>query len=168
MKVLGRASGFDMDYCEKLAAAAMMHDIGKLMIPEEILDKPTRLTEDEYQIMKNHVLYGEALLKDCPGEIMQLAATLAKEHHERWDGKGYLGMKETEIAYIARLITVCDVFDALTTTRSYKKGWTIEESYNEIVKNSGTQFDPEVVRLFIANFDQFREIHERIPDKQIY
>ncbi len=168
MKVLGRASGFDVEYCEKLSAAAMMHDIGKLMIPEEILDKPSRLTEDEYQIMKNHVLYGEALLKDCPGEIMQLAAILAKEHHERWDGKGYLGMKGEEISYIARLITVCDVFDALTTTRSYKKGWSIEESYEEIVKNSGSQFDPAVVRLFISNFDKFREIHQAIPDKQIY
>ncbi len=168
MKVLGRASGFDMEYCDKLAAGAMMHDIGKLMIPEEILDKPSKLTDDEYQIMKNHVLYGEALLKDCPGEIMRIASTLAKEHHERWDGKGYLGMKGKEIAYISRMIAVCDVFDALTTTRSYKKGWTVEEAYNEIINNSGSQFDPAVVRLFISNFDKFREIHEKIPDKQIY
>ena len=168
MKVLGLASGFDREYCEKLAAGAMMHDIGKLMIPEEILDKPSRLTDDEYQIMKNHVLYGEALLKDCPGEIMRIASILAKEHHERWDGKGYLGMKGQEIAYISRLISVCDVFDALTTARSYKKSWTVDEAYNEIVKNSGTQFDPSVVRLFIAKFDEFREIHDRIPDKKIY
>ncbi len=168
MKVLGRASSFDAEYCEKLAAGAMMHDIGKLMIPEEILDKPSKLTDDEYQIMKNHVLYGEALLKDCPGEIMRIASILAKEHHERWDGKGYLGMKGKEIAYIARMIAVCDVFDALTTTRSYKKGWTVENAYEEIVKNSGTQFDPAVVRLFIANFDKFKEIHKKIPDKNIY
>ena len=168
MKVLGKASGFDPEYCEKLAAGAMMHDIGKLMIPEEILDKPTKLTEEEYQIMKSHVLYGEALLKDCPGEIMQIASVLAKEHHERWDGKGYLGMKGQEIAYISRLISVCDVFDALTTTRSYKRGWTVEEAYEEILKNSGTQFDPAVVRLFVSKFDEFKEIHKKIPDKQIY
>ncbi len=168
MKVLGHASGFDPEYCDKLAAGAMMHDIGKLMIPEEILDKPSKLTEEEYQIMKSHVLYGEALLKDCPGEIMQIASILAKEHHERWDGKGYLGMKGKEIAYIARMISVCDVFDALTTARSYKKGWTVEDAYEEIVKNSGTQFDPAVVRLFISNFDSFKEIHKRIPDKKIY
>ena len=93
MRVLGLASGFDPEYCDKLAAGAMMHDIGKLMIPEEILDKPSKLTREEYQIMKNHVLYGEALLNGCPGEIMRIAATLAKEHHERWDGSGYLGMK---------------------------------------------------------------------------
>ena len=168
MKVLGLASGFDPEYCDKLAAGAMMHDIGKLMIPEEILDKPSKLTDDEYLIMKNHVLYGEALLKDCPGEIMQIASVLAKEHHERWDGKGYLGMKGDEIAYISRMIAVCDVFDALTTARSYKKGWSLDEAYDEIVKNGGTQFDPAVVRLFIANFDKFREIHKKIPDKKIY
>ncbi len=167
MRVLGLASGFDPEYCDKLAAGAMMHDIGKLMIPEEILDKPSRLTDDEYQIMKNHVLYGEALLKDCPGEIMRIASTLAKEHHERWDGKGYLGMKGEEIAYISRLIAVCDVFDALTSARSYKRGWTVEEAYDEIIKNSGSQFDPAAVRLFISNFDKFKEIHKRIPDKQI-
>ncbi|MBR6172919.1 MAG: HD-GYP domain-containing protein [Eubacterium sp.] len=165
MRVLGLASGFDPEYCDKLAAGAMMHDIGKLMIPEEILDKPSKLTREEYQIMKNHVLYGEALLNGCPGEIMRIAATLAKEHHERWDGSGYLGMKGEEIAYISRLIAVCDVFDALTTTRSYKVGWSVEDAYAEIVSNSGKQFDPKVVRLFINNFDKFREIHEQIPDK---
>ncbi|MBR3539787.1 MAG: HD-GYP domain-containing protein [Eubacterium sp.] len=165
MRVLGLASGFDPEYCDKLAAGAMMHDIGKLMIPEEILDKPSKLTREEYQIMKNHVLYGEALLNGCPGEIMRIAATLAKEHHERWDGSGYLGMKVEEIAYISRLIAVCDVFDALTTTRSYKMGWSVEDAYAEIVSNSGKQFDPKVVRLFINNFDKFREIHEQIPDK---
>ena len=168
MRVLGLASGFDPEYCDKLAAGAMMHDIGKLMIPEEILDKPSRLTDEEYQIMKNHVLYGEALLKNCPGEIMRIASTLAKEHHERWDGSGYLGMKGEEIAYIARLISVCDVFDALTSSRSYKKGWSIDDAYNEIVKNSGKQFNPAVVKLFIANFDKIRRIYEQIPDKQIY
>jgi len=167
MKVLGRASGFDEDYCDKLATAAMMHDIGKLMISEEILEKPGRLTDEEYMIMKSHVLYGEALLKDCPGEMMQLAAVMAKEHHERWDGRGYLGMKGEEIAYISRLLAVCDVFDALTASRSYKKGWSLEKTYNEIVKNSGTQFDPEAVRLFVENFDSFIKIHDSLPDQQI-
>ena len=168
MKILGHASGFDDDYCEKLATASMMHDIGKLMINEEILDKPGKLTDEEYQIMKSHVLYGEALLKDCPGEIMKLAATLAKEHHEKWDGTGYLGMKGEEISYIARLMTLCDVFDALTSDRSYKKGWSFEDTYDHIIKGSGKHFDPKVVRLFIKNFDKFKEVHERIPDTTIY
>ncbi len=168
MRVLGKASGFDDDYVDKLATASMMHDIGKLMISEEILDKPSKLTDEEYQIMKNHVLYGDALLEKCPGEMMHLARILAKEHHERWDGSGYLGMKGEEISYIARLMAVCDVFDALTSDRYYKKGWSLEDTYNEIIRLSGKHFDPKVVRLFIKNFDKFKEIHDNIPDKQKY
>lgn len=168
MKVLGKASGFDDEYVEKLATASMMHDIGKLMISEEILDKPAKLTDEEYQIMKNHVLYGEALLEKCPGEMMHLACVLAKEHHERWDGSGYLGMKGEEISYISRLMAVCDVFDALTSDRYYKKGWSVEETFDEIVRLSGKHFDPVVVRLFIRHFDEFKEIHNKIPDKQKY
>jgi Response regulator containing a CheY-like receiver domain and an HD-GYP domain len=144
-----------------------MHDLGKLMIPEEVLDKPGKLTEEEFNIIKSHVLYGEALLKDCPGEIMKLAAIMAKEHHEKWDGTGYLGMKGEEIAYISRLIALCDVFDALTAERSYKKGWTVQEAYDEIIRQSGKHFDPAVVRLFIKNQDKFKEIHDAIPDKTV-
>ena len=168
MRVLGKASGFDDDYLEKLCTASMMHDIGKLMISEEILDKPDKLTDEEYQIMKNHVLYGEALLEKCPGEMMHLACILAKEHHERWDGTGYLGMKGEEIAYISRLMAVCDVFDALTSDRYYKKRWSLEDTFDEIIRLSGKSFDPKVVKLFIEHFDEFKAIHNKIPDKQIY
>lgn len=168
MRILGRASGFDEEYVDKLATASMMHDIGKLMISEDILDKPDKLTDEEFQIMKNHVLYGEALLERCPGEMMHLACVLAKEHHERWDGTGYLGMKGEEIAYISRLMAVCDVFDALTSDRYYKKGWSLEETFDEIIRLSGKSFDPKVVKLFIEHFDEFKAIHSKIPDKQIY
>lgn len=168
MRIMGRASGFDEEYVDMLATASMMHDIGKLMISEEILDKPEKLTDEEYLIMKNHVLYGEALLEKCPGELMHIACILAKEHHERWDGSGYLGMKGEEISYISRLMAVCDVFDALTSDRYYKKGWTLEETFNEIISLSGKHFDPAVIKLFIQNFDEFKEVHDRIQDKQIY
>lgn len=168
MTILGKASGFDDEYIEKLSTASMMHDIGKLMISEEILDKPDKLTDEEFQIMKNHVLYGEALLEKCPGEIMNLACILAKEHHERWDGSGYLGMKGEEISYISRLIAVCDVFDALTSDRYYKKGWSLEDTYDEIIRLSGKHFDPAVVKLFIQHFDEFKEVYKKIPDKQKY
>lgn len=168
MRVLGKASGFDDDYVDMLATASMMHDIGKLMISEDILDKPSKLTDEEYQIMKNHVLYGEALLEKCPGELMHLACILAKEHHERWDGTGYLGMKGEEIAYISRMMAVCDVFDALTSDRYYKKGWSLEDTFDEIIRLSGKHFDPKVVKLFIKSFDEFKAIHNKIPDKQKY
>lgn len=168
MRILGTASGFTTDYVDKLSVAAMMHDIGKLMIPEEILDKPDKLTDEEYAIMKNHVLYGEALLAKCPGDIMQIAKTIALEHHERWDGSGYLGIKENEISYISRLMALCDVFDALTSQRYYKDGWSVEETYDEIVRLSGKHFDPDVVQLFIDNFDDFKRVLNSMPDKQVY
>lgn len=168
MRILATASGFTTDYVDKLAVASMMHDIGKLMIPEEILDKPDKLTDEEYAIMKNHVLYGEALLAKCPGDIMQIAKTIALEHHERWDGSGYLGMKGNDISYIARLMAVCDVFDALTSQRYYKEGWSVEDTYNEIVRLKGIHFDPDVVQLFIDHFEEFKNILHSIPDHEIY
>lgn len=168
MRILATASGFTTDYVDKLAVAAMMHDIGKLMIPEEILDKPDRLTDEEYAIMKNHVLYGEALLAKCPGDIMQIAKTIALEHHERWDGSGYLGMKGNDISYISRLMALCDVFDALTSARYYKEGWSVEDTYNEIVRLSGIHFDPDVVQLFVEHFDEFKEVLNAMPDLEIY
>lgn len=168
MRILGQASGFEKDYVDKLSVAAMMHDIGKLMISEEILDKPDKLTDEEYAIMKNHVLYGEALLAKCPGDIMQIAKTIALEHHERWDGSGYLGMKGDNISYISRLMAVCDVFDALTSQRYYKEGWSLEDTYNEIVRLKGIHFDPDVVDLFIEHFDEFEQVLRSMPDQQIY
>lgn len=168
MRILGKASGFEKDYVDKLSVAAMMHDIGKLMISEEILDKPDKLTDEEYAIMKNHVLYGEALLAKCPGDIMQIAKTIALEHHERWDGSGYLGMKGENISYISRLMAVCDVFDALTSQRYYKEGWSLEDTYNEIVRLKGVHFDPDVVDMFIEHFDEFEEVLHSMPDQQIY
>lgn len=168
MRILGNASGFEKEYVDKLSVAAMMHDIGKLMISEEILDKPDKLTDEEYAIMKNHVLYGEALLAKCPGDIMQIAKTIALEHHERWDGTGYLGIKGENISYISRLMAVCDVFDALTSQRYYKEGWSLEDTYNEIVRLSGIHFDPDVVDLFIEHFSEFEAVLRSLPDHEIY
>lgn len=164
MGVLCEASGFDQNYTEMVCTASMMHDIGKLMIPEEILNKPGKLTDEEYAIVKNHVLYGEALLHNTTGEIMEIARTIALQHHERWDGKGYLGMKGEEIAYVSRLMALADVFDALSASRCYKEGWSLAQTYNEIALGSGTQFDPHVVELFKDNYDKFVEIFNAIPD----
>ncbi len=168
MRILGRASGFSEDFVEKLSTASMMHDIGKLMIDEEILDKPSKLTDEEYNIMKSHVLYGYALLKNTTGDIMDVASEIALQHHERWDGKGYLSMRGAEIAYPARLMAVADVFDALMSKRYYKEGWSVQEAYDEIVRGSGTQFDPDVVKLFQEHIQEFVQVLEEIPDKSIY
>ena len=97
---------------------------------------------------------------------MEIARTIALQHHERWDGKGYLGMKGEEIAYVSRLMALADVFEALSASRCYKEGWTLAQTYNEISLGSGTQFDPKVVELFKDNFDKFVEVFKSIPDIQ--
>ena len=168
MRILGNASGFSVEYVDKLAKASMMHDIGKIMIPEDILDKPSKLTEKEYAIMKSHTLYGEALLMKAPGDIMNMARIIAAQHHEKWDGTGYMGLYGEQIAYISRLMALADVFDALTSARKYKRGWDLDETYNEIVNQSGKHFDPEVVDLFVEHFDEFKEVLESNPDKTLF
>ena len=97
---------------------------------------------------------------------MEIAKLVALEHHEKWNGKGYLGKKGDEIDFYSRIMAVVDVFDALVSKRSYKKKWTLEDAYNEIVSQSGEHFDPQVVRLFQDNFHSFVEIVETYPDEQ--
>ncbi len=167
MRILGKASGFTEEYIDKLSKASMMHDIGKIMIPEYILDKPDKLTKEEYDIMKSHTLYGEALLMKTPGDIMEIARIIALQHHEKWNGTGYIGLKGNQIAYVSRLMAVADVFDALTSDRYYKKGWLLDDAYSEIIKLSGTHFDPDVVQLFIENFSKFKDVYFDNPDKKL-
>ena len=158
-------AGYSEKECTNIALAAMMHDIGKLMIPSEILEKPSRLTDEEFAVIKTHVTYGEELLRNSPGEVMKMARRIALQHHERWDGKGYLGYKGEKIDYIARIVSVADVFDALVSKRSYKNGWPPEEAYAEIVRNSGTQFAPHAVETFVKSYDKILEVLKQYPDQ---
>jgi len=142
----------DLDICEEerevIAYAASLHDIGKLMINKKILLKPGKLTPAEYEEMKKHAVYGEKLL--LPLSYM---ANLVKHHHERWDGKGYPdSLKGTEIPLGSRIIAVIDVFNAITHERTYKKAMPKKYAIEEIEKNSGTQFDPQIVALFVKHF----------------
>lgn len=165
IKVLGKSIGLTTTECDNLGIAAMMHDVGKLMIPEKILEKPGKLTTEEFEIVKTHVYYGEELLENSPGDIMQMARTIALQHHEKWDGTGYIGLFGDEIDYYARMMAIVDVFDALVSKRSYKIGWTAEEAYDEIVSQSGKHFDPQIVLIFQDNFDKIRLVLESYPDE---
>ncbi|MDQ7821702.1 MAG: HD-GYP domain-containing protein [Candidatus Eremiobacteraeota bacterium] len=125
------------------------HDIGKLKIPEEIVNKTERLTDEEYEIMKQHPIIGEALLRP----IKSLAAILpaVRHHHERWDGKGYPdGISGENIPLSARIVALTDTFDAMISDRPYRKALTREEATGELRKNAGTQFDPHLVEVFLA------------------
>ncbi|MBR3771617.1 MAG: HD-GYP domain-containing protein [Clostridium sp.] len=164
MKVMAKALKLQDMEQDALVIASMMHDIGKLMIPSEIIEKKGKLTEEEFAEIKKHVTYGFDLLKYSPGRVMEIAKTIALQHHEKWNGKGYLGMKGMEIDFYSRIMAVVDVFDALISKRSYKEKWTLEDAYNEIVNQSGEHFDPEVVRMFCEHFEEFKIIVAAYPD----
>lgn len=164
-KVLARELGFSPEETENIGLASTMHDIGKLMIPSEILDKPGKLTDAEYGIIKTHPTYGGQLLENVEGDIIRLARTIALEHHERPDGRGYPGaLKGEEISLEGRIVAVADVYDALTSRRSYKEAWTEDKAFQEIVKGSGTQFDPRVVQVFQTAYPEIRRIQQQYRD----
>lgn len=152
----------DINY---IKVAAMMHDIGKLMIPNEIIEKKGKLTPAEYEIIKTHATYGNDLLSHNEGSIMTIARSIAYEHHERWDGKGYpRGLKGDEISLYAQLVSVADVYDALTSKRSYKEAWPAEEAKAEIIRQKGHQFSPKVVEAFEKSYDEIDKIRTTYAD----
>lgn len=165
VRIMAECAGYDDNECSKIALAAMMHDVGKLMIPPEILEKPSRLTPDEFDVIKTHVTYGEELLHNSKGEVMEMARRIALQHHERWDGHGYLGYIGEDIDSLSGLVAVADVFDALVSKRSYKEGWAPEEAYAEILKQKGSQFAPYAVDIFVKSYDKILEILAQYPDQ---
>ena len=164
-KVLAKAVGYSEEAAEKIKMASMMHDIGKLLVPSEILEKPARLTDEEFAEIKKHPGYGVKLLKDVDGDVLLLAKQIAHEHHERFDGRGYPdGLGATNISLEGRIVAVADVYDALTSRRSYKDAWNDKKAYDEIVKGSGTQFDQKVVQAFIDHYNEINEIRMKFND----
>lgn len=131
-----------------LELSAIFHDIGKIGTPDAVLNKPSRLSEEEFQVMKQHPEKSFEILKDFPN--FEKIATNARLHHERYDGKGYpLGLKGEEIPLAARIILIADTFDAMTSTRPYRKGLPYEVAFDELLQFSGSQFDPFLVKMFI-------------------
>lgn len=147
--LIAKEMGFDEEWCEKLKLAAPMHDIGKLGIKDMILLKPAKLTDEEFEEMKKHTIYGYEILKDSTIDILKMASNVALCHHEKYDGTGYpRGLKGEEIPIEARIVAVADVFDALTSRRPYKEPYEIERAVEIIEKDSGKHFDPKVVQAF--------------------
>ena len=163
--LLCKRLGYNDEESWKISLAAMMHDVGKLMVPESILEKPGKLTDEEFEIVKKHITYGKQMLETSPGELFHISTEIAHQHHEKWDGNGYIGLKGEEISNFARCVALADVFDALVSRRAYKAPWTPEEAYEEIVSQRERQFDPDVVNAFVENFEKFKEIVKRYPDE---
>ncbi len=144
---------------EVLRSASPMHDIGKMTIDYEVLNKPGRYTEEEFLHMQTHTTNAYNLLKSSPRKLFKAAAIIAHEHHEKWNGKGYpRGISGTNIHIYGRIVALADVFDALTHVRCYKDAWTAEEALEYIKDHDGTQFDPELIQIFVRHFAEFKKI----------
>lgn len=144
---------------ETIYHAAPMHDIGKVLIPEAILHKPGRYTPEEFEIMKTHTSKAHEFLQKSKRKILKAADIIAYQHHEKWDGSGYpQGLKGDEIHIYGRIVALADVFDALSHKRVYKEAWTMEDTVNYIVTNSGSHFDPMLVSILQEHIDEFIEI----------
>ena len=147
---------------EKMISSARMHDLGKVSISDIIVNKPGKLTDDEFNIMKSHAAEGvriidEIISRTGEGEFLRNARLFAGAHHERWDGKGYpLGLKGEQIPLHGRIMAVVDVYDALVSQRPYKEAYACEEAVEIMMQNSGTQFDPKIARLFFEIKDRIK------------
>lgn len=157
--IIGEHMNLDKHQMRALKLGAMLHDLGKIGIPDAVLNKKTKLTDEEWELMRKHPEWGRNFIAHIP--FLKSAIDVVYSHHERWDGKGYpLGLKEQDIPLNARIFSVADVFDALTMERSYKDAWTANAARNEIRAHSGTQFDPKVIGSFLERFEQIAEALE--------
>ncbi|MDD2697611.1 MAG: HD domain-containing protein [Arcobacteraceae bacterium] len=164
-KILALAYGVKEEEAELLKMASPMHDIGKVGIPDSILKKPARLTVEEFEIMKGHAELGYEMLKYSKREILQTAAIVANQHHERWDGKGYpKGLSGEGIHLYGRITAIADVFDALGSERVYKPSWSDDEIFALFKEERGKQFDPKLVDLFFENFSKLDEVRKHFAD----
>lgn len=160
------ALGLSESECELMLNASPLHDVGKIGIPDNILLKPGSLTAEEFTVMKTHTTMGAQLLSGSSSPVMKMAETIALTHHEKWDGTGYpQALKEDQIPLIGQICSVCDVFDALTSHRPYKKPWTSDEALQEIVKQKNRQFQPKLVDCFVKIFPDILTIKSKYVDK---
>lgn len=163
-KLLALKYGMTEQEANFIKQIAPMHDIGKWAIPEAILQKPSALTPEEWEIMKTHTQMGFEMLKDSKLDVLQMGALVAVQHQEKFDGTGYpKGLKGEEIHIYSRITTVADVFDALGSERSYKQAWAVVDIIQYFAEGRGTHFDPSLVDLLLAHLDDFLAIRTDFP-----
>ena len=164
-RIWGFYYGLDKLEIDALFTASPMHDIGKVGIPDSILKKPGKLTPEEFEIMKEHATIGYNILKNSQRDVLKAAAIISKEHHEKWNGKGYPeGLKGEDIHIFGRITAIADVFDALGSKRCYKDAWKDEDIFDLIEKERGESFDPKLVDIFFKNKDKFLRIRDKYQD----
>lgn len=161
--ILARLAGVPFDEAILLKNASPMHDMGKIGIPDSVLNKPAKLTDEEFEIMKTHAEVGYKMLNHSQRPMLKTAAIVAYEHHEKWNGTGYpRGLKAEEIHIYGRITAIADVFDALGSDRVYKKAWKLEKIVNLFESERGKHFDPELVDIFLDNLEHFLAAKENI------
>ena len=164
-RIIALRYGMSEEEAEVIALASAMHDIGKLGIQENVLNKPGKLTPEEFEIIKSHSMIGYEMLKNSDKETMKTAAIIALQHHEKYDGTGYpYGLKGEEIHIYGRITAIADVFDALGTKRVYKPAWELEEVLEHFRKERGKHFDPNLIDIFFENIDDILKIRDTFPD----
>ena len=164
---LALAAGLGEMHAEQILNASPMHDVGKIGIPDRILLKPGKLDADEWEIMKSHSTIGVDIIGEHRSPVMKMVNTIAHTHHEKWDGSGYPNaLKGEEIPFDGRISAVCDVFDALTSDRPYKKAWPVDKAVAYINENAGSHFDPALVPLFNDVLDDILKIGREHPDEE--
>ncbi len=165
-QVIALEAGIDEGLSELIANASPMHDIGKIGIPDRILLKPSKLDDEEWVIMRTHPTVGSRILGHHSDPLLLAAYEIALTHHEKWDGSGYPNkLKGDEIPLFGRIAAIADVFDALTSVRPYKAAWPIEQAVAQIVKDSGSHFDPDLVKAFMHSWQRMAPIKDRFADE---
>ncbi|MGM0519513.1 MAG: PAS domain S-box protein [Campylobacterota bacterium] len=161
-KLLALKAGLSKQEAELLEFASPMHDVGKVAIEDSILNKPGKLTKEEFENMKNHTTIGYELLNSSSRDTLKAASIVAYEHHEKWDGTGYpRGLKGEDIHIYGRITAICDVFDALGSERPYKKAWELDRILNLFKEQTGKHFDPRLIKLFFDNIHEFLKIRDK-------
>jgi putative two-component system response regulator len=161
-QILGLAAGMNEQQAEDLLHAAPMHDVGKIGIPDRILQKAGPLDPDEWKVMQSHAVIGAEIIGEHGDGMLKLAHEIAMTHHEKYDGSGYpKGLAGDAIPLTGRIVAIADVFDALTSIRPYKRAWTEEDAIDYLVQQKGKHFDPMLVDLFVAQLPAIRTVRER-------
>ncbi|MDB5748641.1 MAG: two-component system response regulator, partial [Massilia sp.] len=161
-RILGLAAGMGEQEADDLLHAAPMHDVGKIGIPDRILQKPGPLDADEWKIMQGHATIGAEIIGEHGGGMLRLAHDIALTHHEKYDGSGYpKGLAGDAIPLTGRIVAIADVFDALTSIRPYKRAWSEEEAVDYLLQQKGKHFDPALVDLFVAQLPAIRTVCTR-------
>ncbi|ODN31105.1 HD domain-containing phosphohydrolase [Fervidobacterium thailandense] len=160
-KILAQEMGMEDLEVEYLEIAAMLHDVGKVGIPDSILMKPSQLSEEEFEIMKHHTIIGHKILSTVDHPLFNMASTVALYHHENWDGTGYpKGLKGEEIPLCARIVSIIDFYDALRSDRVYRKAYSEEETLKFLHANNGKKFDPRIFDIFMKKYEQIRKLYQ--------